>query len=75
MSQVNSHTDQPRSEVQNRKAETQGNRNLVPVSERVPDTPTQGRLPGIMRPRLRDSEKVDRCREKLRDGRYTFLMK
>ncbi|CAD7692018.1 unnamed protein product [Nyctereutes procyonoides] len=28
---------------------------------------------GIMRPRLRDSETVDRCREKLRDGRYTFL--
>lgn len=35
-----SHKDQPRSEVHNRKAETQGNRDLVSVSLRVPGTPT-----------------------------------
>lgn len=59
-----------------RNVETQGNRDLVSISLRKSQIYRHtGRQPLIVRPGLRDSEKVDRHREKLRDERYTFLVK
>lgn len=69
-----SHTDQPRSEVQNRKVETQENRSCISISEKVPDTPAH-RQTATHSETKAERLKVDRHREKLRDERYTLLVK